>query len=336
MKIKRSRVAAAITAAVALGSAGQALASVYAGAYTFVSDLNLQVYNETTFDTTGITLGDFTFTANSNADLNGSTDIQNATCSTIGTACTGPAPVLQSAANGGGGTATRSGGDFSLFGPGSDTYANSGAEIGDAELVTGSPTDARQIAEAEIQGSGFGTGGTTVSSQTAFKFDFSVTDPDGPGALTLSFNADPYLRVFVDTLNLVGALAQASISATFSLVNADESVNVSWTPSGGSTTGFSSCEGVGSCTENADGADLTRTLTLPAGNPQDLAYSLASGLNAFGISISGIPTGSYSVGLTLTSFVRAEQTVPEPGMLSLLGIGLLGLGTSRRKRLSKQ
>lgn len=333
MKMKRSTLAAAVIAAAAIGSAGQASASVYAGAYTAVQDLNLVVYNETTLDQTGISVSNYTFTANSSADLNGGADLDNSTCSTLGTACTGPAPVLQSVANGTGSAPVRTLGDFSLFGPSANTYANAGAQIGEAELVTGNPTTANQIAEAEIQASGFGTAGTTVSSQTSFVFDFAVTSTTA--GLTLSFEADPFLHVAVNTDDLLGALAQASISATFSLLSSDGSVDVTWTPSG-NATGFAACDGVGSCTELADAEDLTRTISLPPGNPVSLDFSPGAGFGLFNIAISGIPEGSYSLGLTLTSFVRAEQTVPEPGMLSLLGIGLMGLGASvRRRRAAK-
>lgn len=323
MNIKQSTLAAAVTAALAMGVAGQAAANVYAGSGLLIEDLQISVV-----PTAGdVTVVGYTFTANATADLNGSADQDNSTCSTIGTACTGPAPVLDSAANGGGGTVTRTLGDFSFFGPGTDTYANSASQIGDAQLVTGNPTTASQISEAEIQGSGYGTADTVVSSQTTFLFDFEVTES---ADLTLTFDADPFLAVSVDSLNLLAALAQASISTTFSLTNADGSVDVSWVPNG-AAGGFSSCDGA-TCNELADGEDLTRTLTLPPGNPQSLSFSPTAAFSAFGIEILGLGAGSYSLGLTATTFVRAEQAVPEPGVLALMGIGLLGLGMSARRR----
>lgn len=323
MNIKQSTLAAAVTAALAMGVAGQAAANVYAGSGLLIEDLQISVV-----PTAGdVTVVGYTFTANATADLNGSADLDNSTCSTIGTACSGPAPVLDSVANGGGGTVTRTLGDFSFFGPGTDTYANSASQIGDAQLVTGNPTTTSQISEAEIQASGFGTADTVVSSQTTFLFDFEVTES---ASLTLTFDADPFLAVSVDTLNLLAALAQASISTTFSLTSADGSVDVSWTPNG-SVGSIAQCDGA-TCNELFDGEDLTRTLTLPPGNPESLSFSPTAAFSAFGIEILGLSAGSYSLGLTATTFVRAEQAVPEPGVLALMGIGLLGLGMSARRR----
>ena len=330
MNIKQSTLAAAVTAALAIGATGQAAASVYAGSSLLISDLSLVIV-----PTAGsVTVTGFSFTANSSAQLNGGAPvITNTTCSTIGTACAGPAPVLDSISNIGRPGAT----GFSFYGPGvSDTYAYSHSQIGEAQLVTAQPTTASQISESEVAGSGASTAQTLVSSQTTLLFSFSVSDS---ATLTLSFAADPDLFVKVDTLNLLGALATASTSATFELTS-NNGTSVQWTPNGsasGVALEFDDCVGA-TCAETGDAEDLTVTRSLFPGNPSQNGFSdnrnvalsdLGAGL--FGISLSRLATGTYTLGLTSTTFTIAEQTVPEPGVLALLGIGLLGMGMSARR-----
>ncbi len=45
-----------------------------------------------------------------------------------------------------------------------------------------------------------------------------------------------------------------------------------------------------------------------------------------GTANSGLQTGAYSITLN-------QQTVPEPATIGIMGLGLLGLGFSRRKRI---
>jgi hypothetical protein len=274
----------------------------------------------------------FSFTANSNANLNGSNDNDNANCSTITTACPVAIPVLSSVANAPGSAPLRSLSDFSFIGPASgNTFSNSAAEITQAELVNATPTSTKQISEVEIAGTGVGDANTNVGSQTQFVFSFTTGQTTD---LTLAFEADPRLFVKVDTPSLIAALAGTTISSSFEL-SGDNGVSVSWKPDGKTATdqsfNFSNCAGA-TCVENADQENLNVTISLPPGNPSSNAYSAADGFSNFGISITGLPAGKYTLGLGATTFSTSEQKlVPEPGILALLGIGLAGLGVARRR-----
>jgi len=342
MNVKKLTLTAAVTAAFALGAAGQAGASVYAGSSLLITDLNIAVV-PTDLTPGAVSVLGFSFTANAQSQLNGGPVLtDNKTCSTITTLCAGPAPVLDSATGG------RALGDFSFTPIPTGTYANSASQIGDAELVTAQPTDTSQISETEIAGTGTGAASTLVASQTQFLFNFETTEDSAD--LSLSFKADPNLYVAVSTLNLLSALAQATLGAAFELTNTDLSVSISWSPNGATGTGqFSDCTSPANivvCNETFDGENLNVTKSLPPGNNVHNGFSdnrnvAASDLGAssFGIFLENLPGGAYTLSLTTNTTARAEQVVreqkvPEPGVLALMGLGLMGLfATSRRRKL---
>lgn len=346
MKLKKTSLATALVAALAMGAAGQASASVYASSQLLVENFVIQVTN-----LAGPALQNYSFTSESSASLNGVSTLDTKTCGTLGSApaCAAGSPILQSVASLG--APARPAGDFSFSGPGvGNTYSNAAGEITDAGVVTGNPSVIKMIAETEIAGSGVGTGQSTLSSDTRFVFNFTIA-AGGLGDLFLSFKANPSLFVAVDTLNLLGASATAGISTSFNLVSTATNTNVSWTPNGrrfGPVTGdpsddFESCLGVVSCVELLDEETLNTTRTLGAGNPasngfSDPRYLAGSGaMSDFAIRVNGLAPGDYTIALVGTNFVRAEQTVPEPGTLMLIGgaLAALGVGGLRRRREDK-
>jgi hypothetical protein len=362
MNIKRSSLAAAVTALLAFGASQPAMADIYAGA-----SLDIQNLVITLGGSPGVT--GFTFTVNNFAQLNNGTPASsgNSCAGTVNPAAVFPAPVVATScgagpvlqapvANAPGGTHDRLDNDFTFFGPSvGQTFSNSDSQIDTAQVVQGVPSSTRQISEAELAGTGNALTNTTVNSNTTFRLDFIVPATAPAGEFRISFDADPDLFVSVNTAALQGSpFAQASTGATLALTGFGPSgpTSVSWTPNGNAAPVLAQdCIGAGiACTELADSQNLNRTLTLPPVNPSFNAYSdnrggafspdptapaLTAPLTHFEFVVTGLSAGAYSLGLTATTGVNLTQTVPEPGILGLMGIGLLGLiGAGRRKKLA--
>lgn len=303
---KNATLAAAIAAIAGMGLAGEASADVYAGSKLEISNLTLAISGVTG----GAGITGFTFNLDNTATLNGvsaTTAGISSTCNNLLPTCAAsPAsPLTAVAANAPGSTIQRVDGsatNFSFFGPnGTDTFANSDSEILTAQLVDGVPTSTVQISEAQIAGSGTAQSSTNVQSNTQFTFTFNI---DTGGTLVLDFDANPALYVAVNTLNLIGALAQANTGASFALTSTN-GTSVRWTPDGIKGNAFSSCLGVTSCTENNDDESLNNTVGLPGGNPVSVGISDARsgndlGVSDFGITIAGLQEGSYSLTLAAT------------------------------------
>ena len=89
------------------------------------------------------------------------------------------------------------------------------------------------------------------------------------------------------------------------------------------------------CTEDDDGEDLNRSLSV-SDNPATASFSRDNGVaSAFGITVTGLTAGTYSLslnGVTSVSMNQRFQPVASPGVLSLLGLGLFGIGVLRRRK----
>lgn len=209
-----------------------------------------------------------------------------------------------------------------------------------ADTITLDSTDIGQSFSLNYNGY---ADGTTVSGLTAtttftltgisgsqYMFNYSVTNttsnPVDSRVSSFGFNTNPDITGATST----GAFAYTTLDSSYP--NGIGNIDVCFKDA---ATG--SCSGGGSGGLQ-DGATGTGAFTLSFAQPVTsltlgsfyVRYQSISGAGNIGsASGNGTITSSTSGGTTTTS---GGTQVPEPGMLGILGLGLVGLGASRRLR----
>lgn len=331
--IKLKALAAVAGACIAMFGSAPASAYVYA-----LSELKIQNFRLDIQPTAVTTVNSFSFDITNTASLNGlnSAPSSNSCSGTLAINNCGFAPVLDTGvANAPGSTLLRAENNFAFLGADAvNTYSNADSVITAAELVTGTPTALKQVAEALLNVNGRARANSEIQSNTGLTVSFSVVG--GPANLDLTFEADPDQRAQIS--GAVGTyLAQSNMNSSITLTNNTTGGVINWTPRGSL---FNDCSVTGStstCTETNDGANLNRNVSTGT-NPStfDNSYDVADIFQNFGIRVANLEAGDYTIALNSLTSVSINRTVPEPGSLALIGLALLGLGFSASRRQIKQ
>ncbi len=235
------------------------------------------------------------------------------------------------------------------------SFATADAAILSEQLV-GPGTDAlsaANIAEGYVAGNTLASALGSNVSNTAFRVNFVVSGSQVD--LAFSFDNDPYIEIFTDAQ---GQTATATLEAVFTLTNSGTGDVITWRPNGFLNAGDPDIANAGggftgtTATESTDDADLNTSLSTGFSNTGPLdgpigsggaatrallgaggAALLANSSSSFLININALNLGEYSLALSMTEKGNASNAVvPEPSIVGLMGIGLLGIGIGKYRR----
>ncbi len=192
---------------------------------------------------------------------------------------------------------------------GSGTFSRSDLNVSGTVFGVGGQGLTRSDAYA-LSGGNEGNANSTIANNVLATYTISVGD-GGLNNVGFELDADVFLKAFVSP-DLFGTSSSANASISFSIDVLDSNGNtvLDWSPSqlnrgvsAFGTTGFNDVGG----------------------------FTAYSNLNS---GFFNIASGTYTVTIQQKSTAReiAVNQVPEPGILALLSLGLLGMGAGFRKR----
>lgn len=181
---------------------------------------------------------------------------------------------------------------------------NKDGDLTDATDIVGG-ANAKATAESSLVSNATTVNGTAnLGTSTAFQFVFS-----GVGEVNTHLELDYVLDVFASVVDPKGATDTAFASANWSfeledVLSGDEIF--SWKPN-----------------------ELQALHSVGAGESDDFTFDSDNGFSSQNIKLTG--GKNYRVTVSHENFTFVTRNVPEPALLSLLGMGLLGFGLQKRK-----
>lgn len=174
-----------------------------------------------------------------------------------------------------------------------------------------------------LTGSGAGSADSNNNLNASWVFALGAAD-----ALAFEFNADAFLQAAVTAGEQFPGFATAAHNVVYTLSNLSAGGDLVWefAPDGTVNAGQG---------ETADPFDLNNTVSLNAPLPINVAVTRDSLGPQFFRSVTPLLTAGtlYQLSARLNTNVDVQRvSVPEPGAIALLGIGLLGMSMAYRRK----